>query len=188
MTMRILLSDSAPEFMDRKEFWAKFFIGTHWRNPIDNAEVVVRDVRYHSFGDIDECQCDACNNQYSVMGSKVRNFPFRSGIMYNYSTSFSELVRNGFLLIPDAIQTTNTSVSTNRDGYLNQLRNVKWGDENLHTPSEEYELSGQKGNRFDEPIAYLSMGIPPGRLVLINRLVLGGKPLGPNYTYHEVYR
>lgn len=49
MTMRILLSDSAPEFMARKEFWAKFFIGTHWRNPIDNAEVVVRDVRYHKF-------------------------------------------------------------------------------------------------------------------------------------------
>lgn len=25
MAVKILLSDKAPEFMDRKEFWAKFF-------------------------------------------------------------------------------------------------------------------------------------------------------------------
>lgn len=61
------------------------------------------------------------------MGSKVRNFPFRLGIMCDYSTSFSELVRNGFMLVPDAIQTTNTTLSVNRDAYLNQLRNLNWG-------------------------------------------------------------
>ena len=37
MAVKILLSDKAPEFMDRKEFWAKFFIGTHWRNPKDKS-------------------------------------------------------------------------------------------------------------------------------------------------------
>ena len=92
MAVKILLSDKAPEFMDRKEFQAKFFIGTHWRNPKDNAEVVVEDVRYHSFSEIDECCCKAYNNQYSIMGSKIRIFPFRLGIMGDYSTSFSELV------------------------------------------------------------------------------------------------
>ena len=188
MALKILLSDKAPEFMDRKEFWAKFFIGTHWRNPKDNAEVVVEDVRYHSFSEIDECCCKAYNNQYSIMGSKVRNFPFRLGIMGDYSTSFSELVRNGFMLIPDAIQTTNTTLSVNRDAYLNQLRNLNWGDEGLRRPDEEYELSGMKGNLYNEPVAFLNIGIPPGRLISIKGLVLGGKTLEPHYTYHEVYR
>lgn len=61
------------------------------------------------------------------MGSKVRNFPFRLGIMGDYSTSFSELVRNGFMLVPDAIQTTNTLLSVNRDAYLNKLSNLNRG-------------------------------------------------------------
>ena len=174
--------------MDRKEFWAKFFIGTHWRNPKDNAEVVIKEVRYHGFGEIDECCCVAYNNQYSAMGRTIRNFPFRTGLMNDYLTSFSELVRKGFMLVPNAIQTTNTSLSVNRDGYLNQLRNLNWGDEDLHRPDEKYELSGMKGNLYNEPVAFLNIGIPSGRLVSIKGLVLGGKTNEPHYTYHEVYR
>ena len=108
--------------------------------------------------------------------------------MDDYSTSFSELVRNGFMLVPDAIQTTNTTLSVNRDAYLNQLRNLNWGDEGLRRPEEKYELSGMKGNLYNEPDAFLNIGIPPGRLISIKGLVLGGKTLEPHYAYHEVYR
>ena len=151
--MKIFISDNAPEHMKRVKFWADFFVGTHWRNPKDNAEVVIKDVRYCGFGGIDACDCDAYNNQYSIMGNKVRSFPFKFGIGHNYSTSFSELVRNGFILVPQAIQTTNSSVSPNADRYLNELRNTGW--DNLHAPKEEYELSGRKGLAYNDPIAYI---------------------------------
>ncbi len=186
--MRIFLSDNAPEYMEYNKYWANFFIGTHWRNPKDNAEVVVKHVWYPGYGEINECDCDAFNNQYSIMGNQVRSFPFRLGIGHHYSTSFSELVRNGFILVPDAIQTTNTSVSPNSDRYLNKLRDIHWGDNDLHTPREEYELSGRKGGLYNSPIAFLSIGIPVGRLVSIKGLVLGGKGYGPDYCYNEVYK
>lgn len=185
--MKIFLNDNAPEYMEHKKFWADFFVGTHWRNPKDNAEIVVKDVRYCGYGEINECDCDAYNNQYSIMGNKVRNFPFRFGIGHDYSTSFSELVCNGFILVPDAIQTTNTPLSSNSDRLLNKLRDTQWRDYNLHIPKEEYELSGREAG-YNAPIAFLSVGIPPGRLVSVKGLVLGGKGFGPDYCYNEVYR
>lgn len=185
--MKIFLSGDAPEYMEHLKFWADFFVGTHWRNPKDNAEVVVKYVRYCGYGEIDECDCDACNNQYSIMGNKVRSFPFRLGIGHNYSTSFSELVRNGFILVPYAIQTTKTSLAPNADRYLNELRNMQWGDYGLRAPKEEYELSGRNGRYYNAPIAFLSIGIPPGRLVSVKGLVLGGKGSEPDYCYNEVY-
>lgn len=183
--MKIYLSDKAPKYMKYNAFGAKFFIGTHWHNPKDNADVVVKDVRYCGYGQIDEYDCDAYNNQYFI--NEVRSFPFKFGIGHNYSTSFSELVRNGFIFVPDAIQTTNTSISPNSDRYLNKLGDTQLGNYNLHTPKEEYELSGRKGGH-NAPIAFLSIGIPPGRLVPVKGLVLDGKDSGPNYCYMEVYR
>ena len=61
--MKIFLNNYAPKYMEHKKFWADFFVGTHWRNPKDNAEVVVKDVRYCGYGEINECDCDAYNNQ-----------------------------------------------------------------------------------------------------------------------------
>lgn len=185
--MKIYVNNDAPTSFESMEFWAKFFVGTHWRNIRDNAEVVVNSVRYCGYGDIDECNCSAFNNQYSVMGNKVRSFPFGLGIGGGYLTSFSELVRNGFILVPDAIQTTNTSVSPNSDKYLNQLRNLQWGDNDLHAPQDVYELSGIK-SKDNGPIAFLSIGIPPERLIRVKGLVLGGKGSRPLYCYTEIYK
>ena len=184
--MNIYISDNAPEYMKNVKFWAIFFIGTHWRNPKDNAEVVVKDVSYPGYGGIDRCDCDAFNNQYSIMGNKVRSFPFKIGIFHNFDTSFSELVRNGFLLVPHAIQTINTSVSPNADRYLKELSNTPWGGQKLHIPEEKYELSGMKGLAYNNPIALLSMGIPPERIVNVKGLVLGGKGSGPDYCYRQI--
>lgn len=185
--MKVYVSDKAPEYMKHGKFWADFLVGTHWRNPKDNAEVVIKDVQAYGYREIDECDCDAFNNQYSIMGNRVRAFPFRLGVAHNYHTSFSELVRNGFMLVPHSVLTTNSSVSPRSDKYLNELRNVHWGDENLHTPKEKYELSGMKGLAYNDPVAIFSIGIPPGRLVSVKGLVLGGKESGPVYSYTEVY-
>lgn len=39
-----------------------------------------------------------------------------------------------------------------------------------------------KGNLYNGPVAFLNIGIPPGRLISIKSLALGGKTLEPHYT------
>lgn len=174
---------SAPDFMKTTSFWCQFLVGTHWRKPSDNAEIVLERVTNNGWGKIN-CLCKAVNNKYSIMGNIVRDFPIGYSSMGDW-TDIETITKHGFLLVPDSIK-TNRGYYDHDDSYFEKMNNLGW-DYSLRRPSPAYDVEGLSavGPRNDDPIALFSLGVPVGRIVSVKGLVIGNEK-GPSHGYDSL--
>lgn len=116
------------------------------------------------------------------MGSEVRKFPFQIGIGSNYITSFTQLAKAGFFLVPDSIR----SDWHNRDPFADQMNDLNWGDGDLHRPITQSSLTRGGNGQQNGPIARFAIGIPQKSIIRVKGLILG--PIEKfNYCYNPLH-
>lgn len=160
----------APDRMKTMGFWCRFFVGTHWRKLVDNAEIKIDTVDLRGSGEM-ECTCKQVNSKYSLGGfglTKVRDFPMDCSMIPEHIT-LEAVARHKFLLVPDTILVSGYGEDNQ---YRNNMRSTGW-DPSLRAPDFACELKGETNGRRNEPIALFSHGIPVGQIITVKGLVIG---------------